>query len=275
MNLEIILKYYKMKKIKVVILVLMGQILVSCNNYKKEQNFTNKKTKNQSNYEGNSRTTVYRSKDLIIIKISEHVYQHISFLDTNDFGRVHCNGMVVINNKEAVIFDSPTNDNNTEELIDFLDSKLGCTINAVVATHFHADCVGGLQAFHKHNIPSYASQYTIKLAKKAKFVVPQNGFKGSMSFEMGAEKVYVSYFGQGHTKDNVVGYFPADKVLFGGCLIKELGASKGNLEDANIKEWSETVKKIKATYHQVKIVVPGHGEIGGVELLDYTIALFK
>jgi len=72
-------------------------------------------------------------------------------------------------------------------------------------------------------------------------------------------------------------------VLFGGCLIKELDASKGYLGDAskgylgdaNVKAWSNTVTKIKKAYPKLQIVVPGHGAIGNQALLDYTIKLFN
>lgn len=50
--------------------------------------------------------------------------------------------------------------------------------------------------------------------------------------------------------------------MFGGCLIKESGASKGYLGDANVNAWSGTVEKVKTAYSAVKIVVPGHGDYG-------------
>jgi metallo-beta-lactamase class B len=56
--------------------------------------------------------------------------------------------------------------------------------------------------------------------------------------------------------------------------MKELGASKGYLGDANVGEWPTTVGKVKAAYPQVKWVVPGHGKVGDASLLDYTIRLF-
>lgn len=87
--------------------------------------------------------------------------------------------------------------------------------------------------------------------------------------------MYTKFFGEGHTKDNVVGYFPEAEAIFGGCLIKESGAGKGNLEDANVAAWSATVKKLKRSYPRAKTVIPGHGKSGGRELLDYTIKLFE
>ncbi len=57
-------------------------------------------------------------------------------------------------------------------------------------------------------------------------------------------------------------------------MIKSLKAGKGNLNDASVKKWSQTIGKIKATYPRLKIVVPGHGAVGGVDLLEYTIDMF-
>ena len=63
--------------------------------------------------------------------------------------------------------------------------------------------------------------------------------------------------------------------MFGGCLIKELDATKGYLGDANVAAWSNTVEKVKNAYPNVKIIIPGHGNYGDKKLLDYTINLFK
>ena len=64
-------------------------------------------------------------------------------------------------------------------------------------------------------------------------------------------------------------------MLFGGCLIKELEASKGYLGDAYVPQWSETVQRVKEAYPDVKIVIPGHGAYGDTALLNYTIKLFS
>lgn len=172
-------------------------------------------------------------------------------------------------------FDTPTNDKSSEELIQWINGTLHSKINAVIATHFHDDSLGGLQAFHIHNIPSYSYSKTIELAKENHFVVPESGFNDFLTLNVGNEKVIAKFFGEGHTKDNSVVYFPKEKILFGGCLLKELEAGKGYLGDANVPAWSATVEKVKREYPDVKIVVPGHGEYGDRRLLDYTINLFK
>lgn len=218
---------------------------------------------------------VYHTDRLIVTQISDNSFLHISYLQTNDFGNVPCNGMFVRDSKEVVVFDTPTNNKSTDELFNFIQDKLNCKIKAIVPTHFHDDCLGGLASFHKSKIPSFGNFSTIELAKINNVVVPQIGFSDSLKLNFGNTYAVVKYFGQGHTKDNVVGYFPKEKILFGGCLIKELEATKGYLGDANVGEWSSTVEKVKQAYPNVKIVIPGHGKIGGKDLLDYTIKLFE
>lgn len=218
---------------------------------------------------------LYRSDDLIVTQIAENSFEHISYLQTDDFGKVPCNGLIVRSNNETIVFDTPTNDKSAAVLIKWITETLHCKINAVIATHFHDDCLGGLKAFDAHDIPSYAYFKTIELAKENDFTVPKTSFRDSLILKVGNETIVAKFFGEGHTKDNVVAYFPSENILFGGCLIKELDASKGYLGDANVADWSGTVEKVKQAYPDVKIIVPGHGTYGGKTLLDYTINLFK
>ncbi len=222
-------------------------------------------------------TNIILDDDVLKIEqISENTFVHISYLKTNDFGNVACNGMVYINNKEAIIFDTPTTNAASEKLIQWLQKIKVDTIKAVVATHFHIDCIGGIEPFHKKGIPSYASDTTLQLLREKKqTVIPHNEFEQQIVFTIGEEKVYTTFYGEGHTVDNVVGHIPSDHVLFGGCLVKSVNAGKGNLEDANVIAWSKTIKKIKTENPDLKIVVPGHGKTGGTELLDFTMQLFE
>lgn len=246
--------------IKILLIVVYSTILSSCSSTKK-MDF--------------KPTEIYKTSNLIVTQISANAFTHISYLQTNDFGNVPCNGLIVRDSNEVIIFDSPTNDKSAEELIKWIKETLNCKINAIIPTHFHDDCLGGLKAFNDNNIPSYAYFKTIELAKENKYEIPKNSFDNSIILKVGTKNVSVKFLGQGHTKDNVVGYFQSENIMFGGCLIKKLKASKGYLGDANVGEWSNTVEKVKMEYPNVKIVVPGHGEYGDRGLLDYTIKLFK
>jgi metallo-beta-lactamase class B len=218
---------------------------------------------------------VYQSPTLVITQLAAHSFQHTSYKQTNDFGNVPCNGLVVRNGGETVVFDTPTNDSCATELLQWIVDSLRCRVTAVIPTHFHDDCLGGLKAFQEQGIPSYAHFKTIELAQANNYTVPVNGFRDSLKLPVGKESVQIRFFGEGHTRDNVVGYFAADRILFGGCLLKEMNASKGYLGDANVAAWSNTVARVKQAFPAVQQVVPGHGASGGPELLDYTIGLFS
>ncbi|MBM1108115.1 subclass B1 metallo-beta-lactamase [Aurantibacter crassamenti] len=217
----------------------------------------------------------YTSETLKIMPISENSFVHISYLNTNDFGKVACNGLLYIKNNEAIVFDTPTSNEVSDELLKWITEVKNADVKAIVVNHFHYDCLGGLDAFHKAKIPSYANNLTIDLARANKYTLPQIGFEVKNELEIGGEKIVNSYFGEAHTKDNIIHYIASEELIYGGCMIKSLNASKGNLEDANTNEWSITVQKIKDHYPNLKTIVPGHGAIGDSELLDYTIALFN
>lgn len=218
---------------------------------------------------------VYESNSLKIVQVSEHAFCHTSYLQTTDFGRVPCNGMILIDENEALVFDTPADSVTSVELIEWIHKSTKAKITGVVATHFHNDCLGGLNVFHQNNISSYGSVKTIALAERNHVVPPQIGFRKKYRLNVGTLEVLNVFIGEGHTSDNIVSYCEADQVLFGGCLIKELNASKGYLGDANLAQWSKTVVKVKQKFRDVKCVIPGHGAIGSSDLFDYTIKLFE
>jgi metallo-beta-lactamase class B len=218
---------------------------------------------------------VFAQPELRILQVAPHAYVHITYLQTDDFGKVPCNGLVVVSEGESVIFDTPANDADSERLIRWVNDSLKVRIKAVVPTHFHNDCLGGLPAFQAKGIPNYAYMLTQSLAKESKSAVPEIGFRDSLNLRFGKDSVLVRFHGEGHTRDNVVAWFAKEKVLFGGCLVKEIGASKGYLGDANLKAWSATVAAVKQRYPAVQVVIPGHGAPGPQGLLDYTIQLFS
>ncbi|WP_214607063.1 MBL fold metallo-hydrolase [Hymenobacter arizonensis] len=127
----------------------------------------------------------YQSVTLSIQQVSPHVYRHTSFLQTNSFGRVACNGMIVADAGEAVVFDTPATDSATVELLNYTERVLKVRVKAVVPTHFHADCVAGLAEFHRRRIRSYALISTIALAAGSQAVVPQRGFAERLALRVG------------------------------------------------------------------------------------------
>ncbi|MCC8153382.1 MAG: hypothetical protein LIP01_03695 [Tannerellaceae bacterium] len=82
--------------------------------------------------------------------------------------------------------------------------------------------------------------------------------------------------GRGHATDNIVVWIPSEKVLYPGCMVKDLQATDlGNLSDADVEAWPGTIEKVIRKFPSAKWVIPGHGEAGGLELLYHTLDLLK
>lgn len=231
---------------------------------------------NSNEYQSN---IVYETPDLKIDKISDHVYRHISYLKTEDRGKVASNGMVVVNGGESIVFDTPTNDTASLQLINWLRDSLGVYINTVISTDFHRDAMEGIDVFQKQDIHSYANMFSISHAMGEgveDIDLPEKVFEDILLLKIGDNQHIIARFvGAGHTKGNIIGYYPAENVLFGGGLVRALDDGKGDLNSADVKAWPKTVQKIKMFYPEIKIVIPKYGNPGGPELLDYTIGLFK
>lgn len=82
--------------------------------------------------------------------------------------------------------------------------------------------------------------------------------------------------GAGHAPDNIVVYFPRQRVLFGGCLLRpDTATTVGNVADADVGHWPHTVAAVRATYPLARVVVPGHGAIGDRRVLTATERLVR
>jgi metallo-beta-lactamase class B len=211
------------------------------------------------------------SNDIDLIKISDHVYVHISYAELPDFGRFPSNGMIYINEGKAFLFDTPVTDSLTKILVSWIIDSMKLKIVGFVPNHWHNDCMGGLRYLQSLGIESYANQMTIEMAKIKGLPIPTYGFKDSLTLSLGDKVINCYYLGAGHTLDNIVVWIPSENTLFGGCMVKEFNSEElGNIVDADLNEWPKTIDKVIDKFKTAKIVIPGHGQFGGLELLQHT-----
>lgn len=213
------------------------------------------------------------NNDLIIIPISQNSYRHISYVDYKG-SKVPCNGLVYFNDDECIVVDTPTSDSVSIELINWIQENKKAKIVGVVSTHWHDDCAGGLQAFHNEKILSYSFEFTRDTLITQNLPAPQYVFSDSMKIKVGNKFAELYYPGPGHVKDNIVVWFEDEKILFGGCLVKEFKSqSIGYIGDADLNNWDKTLTKVKVKFPEAKVVIPGHWDTGGLELIDKSIEI--
>jgi metallo-beta-lactamase class B len=212
--------------------------------------------------------------DVELSSIAEGVWVHTTYFDVPGYGRVPANGLVVVDGEEAMLIDLPWTDQQTAALFDWVAGEHGAVVKTVVPTHFHDDCMGGLAEAHRRRAVSYGLVKTIEIARQKGLPIPQIPYQYRTMVRCGRTVALMTHFGAGHTTDNVVAWLPRQGVLFGGCLIKSLDSpSLGNTKDGDLEAYPITLRKVLAAYRHAKIVVPGHGDWGGPELIEHTLKL--
>lgn len=192
------------------------------------------------------------------------------------YGNVPANGLVVVDDKDAIMIDTPWTNEPTELLVNFLQNSLGINLQGIIATHWHKDCMGGLEYLHSIGVSSYLNTITQKLAGDAQLPVPQIGFDDFLIVKLNKKNLDCRYFGGGHTIDNIVVWIPHEKALFAGCMGKSLRSRKlGFTKEAEMEQWPKTLEKVLKAFPDCETVVPGHGNSGNSDLIFHTINLLK
>ena len=214
------------------------------------------------------------SGDLELIKITENAYIHVSYSYLPEYGRIAANGLIFINNKNAFLFDTPWTDSLTMELVTYLKDKMGLKISGFIPNHWHSDCMGGLGYLQTIGIDSYANQKTIDIARIKNLPLPAHGFRDSLRLYLDDKIINCYYLGAAHSLDNIIVWIPSESILFPGCMIKSLNSTNlGNTSDGDTTAYPATIEKIIKKFSAAKIVIPGHGQYGGQDLLLHTRTL--
>lgn len=211
-------------------------------------------------------------KPLEISELAPGVYLHKSFKFVEGYGVVDSNGLVVIDGQSAYIIDTPWSQKDTALLLEWMADK-HYKVVASISTHSHEDRTAGIGLLNSKSIPTYTSSRTKALLAQAGQSTPAHVFEaGVHSFDNGNIELF--YPGEGHTEDNLVAWLPKHHILFGGCLVRGLEwKSLGNIKDASIAQWAQSVRNVQSRYKKISKIVPGHGVVGNSALLDHTIDL--
>ncbi|WP_163932745.1 DIM/SIM/IMP family subclass B1 metallo-beta-lactamase [Paraferrimonas sp. SM1919] len=206
---------------------------------------------------------------LEINEISKGVFLHKSYSLVNGWGLVSSNGLVVVNNRKAFIVDTPWSEQDTEKLVNWIRSK-NYSLLGSISTHSHEDRTAGIKWLNGQSIATYATELTNSILLKEGKEQARHSLKGN-DVELANGLLEVFYPGGGHTIDNVVVWLPKSNILFGGCFVRSLESKGlGYTGEAHIDQWAISAENTISKYPKAKTVIPGHGEIGNIELLKHT-----
>ncbi len=186
------------------------------------------------------------------------------------------NGLFVITDKGAILLDTPWDENQTRQLADSIEKNFNKKIILCIVTHFHDDRTAGLDILKKSGVKTYSTRLTHKISIEKKEKTAGYFFNNDTTFTIDS-LIFDTYFpGEGHTKDNIVVWFPEARILYGACIVKSIESQGlGNVNDANLKEWPTSVKRILDKFPEINYVIPGHMKWSGKDALIHTLQLLK
>ena len=205
------------------------------------------------------------------------VWMHTSY-NTFDGVLYPSNGLIVREGDHLVLLDSAWGAEATEELQVWIDEEIGLPVDRALSTHFHSDRTGGVAVLEAAGIPVWSHPMTQRLSAEGGKPVPANALKGieAPGSTTGSGSLEVLYPGGGHARDNIMVWLPEQKILYGGCAVRERATDNlGNTADADLGYWPQAIRHAQAMYPQAEVVIPGHGKPGGPELLEHMHTLFE
>jgi metallo-beta-lactamase class B len=216
-----------------------------------------------------------RFPKLQIHHLTDNFYIYTTYRDI-DGKPFPANGMYLIAEDGAVLFDTPWDTTQLQPLLDTIAARHDHEVVFCIATHYHADRTAGLEYLNKKGIPTFTSKQTYDLCAKQGEKQASNYFVKDTVFKVCRYHLNTFYPGEGHTADNIVVWVEKENILYGGCFVKSTdNQSLGNIADANLKAWVPSLEKVKRRFPNPAYIVPGHFRWGSKDALDHTIRLLK
>ena len=211
--------------------------------------------------------------DLEVTAIASGVWMHTTWRTFDSGVRFPSNGLIVRDGASLTLIDTAWGVEPTEALFAWIDATLALPVRRAVITHFHDDRFSGAPVLRQRDVPIEMHALTSELAGPDS-VVAGRLHDLAIGEAVGAGAVEIVYPGPAHTRDNLAVWVPSARVLFGGCALRpSRSTTLGNVADADVDAWPESVALLKKRYPNAAIVVPSHGAPGGVDVLDHTLSL--
>ena len=197
---------------------------------------------------------------------------------------------VVAGEREALVIDTGMGPRNGQRVRDKVE-KLTDRPLTLTITHFHPEHGFGAQVFRDGQIV-YNRPQKEEFDKKAgpylemfrgfgpavaeqlegvEFVTPTELYEDEARLDLGDLAAELRHFGAAHTLGDQVVFMPEERILFTGDLVETrlfpiFPWFPPDDADVSGSRWLDVLARLQAL--EPEVVVPGHGEVGGRELIQ-------
>jgi glyoxylase-like metal-dependent hydrolase (beta-lactamase superfamily II) len=192
------------------------------------------------------------------------------------------NAGFVVTAKGVVVYDALGTPALGYRLLQHIRSVTDKPVEIVVAGHYHADHIYGLQAFKEHTRATIWAQrdsavylssrtLTARLAQRREalfpwvdentyVVKPDKTFDRKHIFDMGDSRIKLVHAGPAHSPDDTIMIVQEHGVVFSGDLIYggRLPFLAG--EEVDTRKWLKALEYLQNIRPRPRFVIPGHGQ---------------
>jgi glyoxylase-like metal-dependent hydrolase (beta-lactamase superfamily II) len=195
------------------------------------------------------------------------------------------NAGYVITDDGVVVFDALGTPSLGWALLQDIQQRTDKKVRFVIASHYHADHIYGLQAFKDHTgaeivAQERAAEYKENeetaderadqrldqrrsalspwVNKDTRVVPPDITFKEKMTISLGGKQMSLIYAGPAHSASDIMMMVQPDGVLFAGDIVQNSRIPFMNSDDVNTVQWLKALDEVLQL--DPKFIIPGHGK---------------
>lgn len=191
------------------------------------------------------------------------------------------NAGFVVTREGVVVYDALGTPGLGYRLLQEIRQRTDQPVTLVVAGHYHADHIYGLQAFQEHtratiwahadsalylNDPAAGQRLAQRrlaldpwVDDKTRVVAPNRTFQDRHTFEMGNFHIELIHLGPAHSPDDTIMVVKEAGVVFSGDLIFD-GRLPFLGPEVNTENWLARLTELQKLKPPPRFLIPGHGE---------------
>jgi glyoxylase-like metal-dependent hydrolase (beta-lactamase superfamily II) len=195
------------------------------------------------------------------------------------------NAGFVVTSDGVVVFDALGTPSLGSALLQQIHNVTDKKIRYIIASHYHADHIYGLQAFKDHTdavivAQERAGEYKDNeetadekasqrldqrrgalfpwVDKNTRVVAPDITFRDRMTITLGDRRLTLLYSGPAHSSSDMMMLVEPDGVLFAGDIVQNSRIPHMNSDDVSTTQWLAALAEVERL--DPKFIIPGHGK---------------
>ena len=201
------------------------------------------------------------------------------------------NSGFIVGSSGVIVIDTGVSYRHGRQMLAAIRTVTDKPIALVIITHAAQEFVFGVAAFTEtgsqllthaksaelmrsrcnHCLENLVIQLGADAMAGTRLIVPERTLEQSQSLQIAGREIDILYFGWASTPGDAVVLDRATGVAFAGGLITNRRIPE--LRDGELAGWLRALAALKRT--SARTIVPGYGDVGGLELADLTAAYLR